>query len=214
MTEQHRELVTAEPPRGIDAATRPTEARRELLQHAVADEMTQLVIDLLEAVEIQNRDCVGVSLAVRTVVRMADLVEELASVGEVGERVVRCVVLTSERELRGAIHVPHDDHEEWKQHRRAGGRDGEHGRQRQQHAVRRKIRRRAAPDDRPHATTFVECDRDTREHDVDAECHRRGGQHDERVNDRDAVAHDDDAAIRVREHEPRGARVTRPTEQH
>ena len=214
VTEQHRELVTAEPSRDVDAATGATETCRDLLQHPVADEMTQLVVDRLETVEIQDGDREGVALAVRTVVRVANLVEELASVGEVGQRVVRRFVLTSQRELRGAIHVPHDDHEEWKQHRSAGRGDSEHGRQRQQHAVRRKICGRAAPDDRPHAATFVERDRHARKHDVHAECHHRGGEHDERVKYRDAVSHDEDAAIRVAREPTTPPRVTGPAAQH
>ena len=53
--QQHRELVAAQPRHGVDLAQRPLQPRTDLGQQQVADVMAERVVDVLEAVEVEQQ---------------------------------------------------------------------------------------------------------------------------------------------------------------
>ena len=99
LRQQDPELVAAEARDGVGGAQRGLEAPAQLDEQLVARGMAQRVVDLLEAVEIDDRDrapCVGPPPRVDHV---ADPVVEQRPVGESGQRIVEGLVLV-ERGLR------------------------------------------------------------------------------------------------------------------
>ena len=90
--EQDRELVAAEPGRGIGRAYARGDALRDLEQDAVADGVTEAVVDGLEVVEIDEQDGHSDAVAQRPCDRMADALVEQRAVGEMGYRIVEGLV--------------------------------------------------------------------------------------------------------------------------
>ena len=80
--EHDRELVAAEPRQRVARPQRLLQARADLAQHLVAGVMAERVVELLEAVEVdqQQRD-----LAVGVLDRLAEPVQQVAAVAEPGQ---------------------------------------------------------------------------------------------------------------------------------
>ena len=89
-TQQHRELVAAQPRRGVGRAQRRAQALGRGLEHRVAGLVPVGVVDRLEVVEVDvDHDRVaGAALE-----RVVDAVHEEQPVGEAGERIVERLVL-------------------------------------------------------------------------------------------------------------------------
>ena len=62
-------------------------------QQAVAGEVTEAVVDVLEPVEVNDRDREAIVLAaLRQLDRVARALQEQLAVGQAGQRIVQCVV--------------------------------------------------------------------------------------------------------------------------
>ena len=85
---QDRELVAAEPRDRVDLAHAAAQPLRHLTQQLVAGRVAERVVDLLEAVEIdqQQREALAVAALARE--RVLDAVAQQHAVGETGERIV------------------------------------------------------------------------------------------------------------------------------
>ena len=83
--EHDRELVAAEPRERVVLAQQRPQPRADLAQHLVARVMAERVVELLEAVEVdeQQRELVAVSRARRD--RRVEPVDEVAAVAEPGQ---------------------------------------------------------------------------------------------------------------------------------
>ncbi len=86
--QHHRELIAAEPRDRIGRAQRVAQARRHFLQHLIAGVMPERVVDLLEAIEIEQQHGEALVIAMRAQDRLLQPIEEQRAVGQVGERVV------------------------------------------------------------------------------------------------------------------------------
>ena len=116
--EQDGELVPAEAGNGISAAQRCGEALGELGQQEIAVVMAEGVVDVLEAIDVQEHDGDLVASAASSVQSLSSPVMEEVTVGEAGEAVVERLVAVQvilapesaprsrEREPRG-----HDEHD-------------------------------------------------------------------------------------------------------
>ena len=87
--EEHRELVAAEAGEDVVGAQDVAQARAELGEHGVARVMAERVIELLEAVDVDDQESERLSACARAGQVRAELVAELAAVGEAGELVRR-----------------------------------------------------------------------------------------------------------------------------
>ena len=87
--QQHRELVAAQPRHGVDPAQRPLQPRTDLGQQQVAEVMPESVVDVLEAVEVEQQHRHRHPGALGGVDRHVDPVVEQGAVGQGGERVVQ-----------------------------------------------------------------------------------------------------------------------------
>ncbi len=88
---EHRELVAAEARHQVLAAERLAQPRPDLLEHEVAVVMAECVVDLLEAVEVDQQQPTGPQLA--SLERAAHGVPEPAAVGQLGQAVVGGLML-------------------------------------------------------------------------------------------------------------------------
>ena len=88
LVEQERELVAAEASQRVCGPDRLRETRRNHLQQLVAGAVTERVVDLLEAVEVdeENRETISGTRGARE--RLLEPVAEERTVGEPGEAVV------------------------------------------------------------------------------------------------------------------------------
>jgi hypothetical protein len=86
--QQDGELVAAQPCHRVARAHAAAEPVRELLQEAVADMVAQRVVDLLEAVEVEEEEGQGPAEAQGVLEPLA----QQAAVGEPGQRVVQGLV--------------------------------------------------------------------------------------------------------------------------
>ena len=84
----NRELVAAEPRNRVRVAQRGAQTRRHALQHAVAGMMAQRVVDLLEAVQVQEQQRQRRAFTVRDACRLIEAVVQERAVRQVGQRVV------------------------------------------------------------------------------------------------------------------------------
>ena len=164
--QQDRELVATEASGDVGAPARDAQPERDLLQHEVADLVPETVVDLFEPVEVEHRDGERVTRPNRVHVRKAGVLEELAAVGKVGERVVRRLVLTAQGETGRSVHVPHCDDEQGHEERAADRGDREHRSEREQHAVGRQVRRDALADHRERTDALVQREHHARQRDV------------------------------------------------
>ena len=98
--ENDRELVTAQACHGIDLARATTEASGDVLEQAVAQRVSEAVVDGLESVQVEEQQCHQVFLPVGAVDGLLQAVAEQRAVGQVGQRVVKRQVV----ELRLVAH--------------------------------------------------------------------------------------------------------------
>ena len=82
------ELVAAQPRHGIDASQQPADARGDVLQHAIAGVMAQRIVDLLEAVEIQQQQRQRRVGARGGAQRLRETILQQQPIGQIGQRVV------------------------------------------------------------------------------------------------------------------------------
>ena len=109
--EQDRELVAAEPRGGVGRADAGRDPLRHLEQHAVADGVTEAVVDGLEVVEIDEQHRHADALAQGPGHRVAHALVEQRAVGQMGDRIVEGLVgeLLLERLALGDVAaVEHD----------------------------------------------------------------------------------------------------------
>ena len=86
--QQHRELVAAEPRHRVGRAQGAAQARRHFLQHQIAGVMAERVVDLLEAIEIDQQDRQALVVAMRAQDRLLQAIEEQRAIRQVGQRIV------------------------------------------------------------------------------------------------------------------------------
>ena len=87
--QQDRELVAAQPGDGVGRAQRPLQARPDFGQQQIAELMAERVVDVLEAVEVEQQDRHVVTGALRASDGVLDPVVEQGAVGQGGQRVVQ-----------------------------------------------------------------------------------------------------------------------------
>jgi hypothetical protein len=87
--EQERELVAAQARHGVHRAHQLLEAVGELPQQPVSGRMTERVVDLLEAIEVQEHHRRRQADAARAVQRHAQAVEKQDAVGQARERILQ-----------------------------------------------------------------------------------------------------------------------------
>src|ERR1700687_1438508 len=90
---QHRELFSPEPGYGVGRPKDAAQARRDLLQETVTAVVTERVVDVLEAIEVEQQHAEHLLVAARSEQRLAESVAEQAAVGQSGQRVVQSLVL-------------------------------------------------------------------------------------------------------------------------
>jgi hypothetical protein len=86
--QRDRELVAAHPPRDVARAQLGLEVLRELHERLVADRVAPRVVDLLEAVEVEDDDRHRVVLARGAAQLGVEPIVERPLVGEAGERIL------------------------------------------------------------------------------------------------------------------------------
>ena len=84
-----RELVAAEPGQGVAGADRARDPAGHRAQQLVADRMAERVVDLLEAVEIEEEDRGHATFAAGMGQGLAEPVEQQGAVRQAGQRVVQ-----------------------------------------------------------------------------------------------------------------------------
>jgi hypothetical protein len=90
--QQHRELVAAQPGRGVLEPEAVAETIRHRDEQLVAGRVTEAVVDRLEVVQVEEEDRQAAVTPVRTHERVLDPVTEQRLVGELGEGVVERLV--------------------------------------------------------------------------------------------------------------------------
>src|SRR6266536_119647 len=86
--EDHREFVPAEPGQGVGVAERALQAVGEAAQDLVAGLVAELVVDRLEAIEVEDQHRQPAAPAPGAAHRLVEAVVEEAAVGKAGEGVV------------------------------------------------------------------------------------------------------------------------------
>ena len=149
--QEHGELVAAEPRERVAAAHDALQARGDLLQQAVAGVVAERVVDLLEAVEVDEQQRGGLAAALGRGQRGLHAVVEQRAVGEVGQVVVQGLVA---QPARGDGDDPEQRRvEEQRGRRRAAGTAGGSPRRSRRRPARRagRPRRRRRAHRRPAA---------------------------------------------------------------
>ncbi len=90
---EHRELVTTEPRDRVSRAQYAPQPSRDLLQEAVAAVVSQRVVDVFEAVEVEQQHAEHLLVAARRQQGLPQTVAEQAPVGQPGQCVVQGLVL-------------------------------------------------------------------------------------------------------------------------
>ena len=103
--QQDGELVAAEPRDGVGLAQRRAEPRGDALQHAVAGMMSERVVDLLEAVQIEQQQRERRALAGGDARRLVEAIVQQRAVRQIGQRVV--IRQVRETLLDAAALAPH-----------------------------------------------------------------------------------------------------------
>ncbi len=112
--QQDRELVAAEPGDGVDLAHGARQAAADQHEQAVADVVAEGVVDLLEAVEVeQQQRRTGAVPLPHLLERLGGALGEALAVGQAGERVGHGLALAVE----GDRADPVDDDQGWQQQR-------------------------------------------------------------------------------------------------
>ena len=108
--QQHDELVAALPADGVGARTHSHQAFGDGLQQLVADRMAERIVDVLEAIQIeeQHRDLLAV--ARRQGDRLADAVVQQHAVGQAGQEVVLGRMGHLQRHRPGRADIAKHDH--------------------------------------------------------------------------------------------------------
>ncbi len=130
LTEQRRELVTAQAGHRVPGAQHGLQARGDRRQQDVPGAVAEAVVDGREPVEVEEQHLHGIAAALLE--GGLDRVREGAPVGQAGQVVVVCPVLQLHLERlplgEDALQLPHQDghpaHDEQEQQRRRAG-DGE-----------------------------------------------------------------------------------------
>ena len=137
--EQHGELVAAEA--GHDPGPRGDvfDAGADLLEEGVSGLMAERVVDLLEAVEIDEDDGQPGPVAPGPGDVLVEAIGEREPVGQVGERVVAGLEVLLDGHRGAAVHGDHRQQEEGQQDHAALGHHEDDGGQGQQHPVRRDL---------------------------------------------------------------------------
>ena len=127
------ELVAAEASHHVVLADLLAQSCRDLHQQLVAGLVAQRVVDLLEAVEVeqqQGADAIGVGVGQR----LGDLPRQALAVGQSGQHVVQRLLLLANRHRGGLLHGQQrreqeedEDQLDLRQHDQQGG-HGQHGR--------------------------------------------------------------------------------------
>ena len=133
--QEDRELVAAEARDGVVLAQQAREALADLAQHLVAVVVAEGVVDLLEAIEVEqhHRDAGPGAPGARDRVLGARAEED--AVGQTGQRVVQGEALGDERLAAGALDGDHGQGQQRQQHRRRVEREDGERREAQQDAL-------------------------------------------------------------------------------
>ncbi len=123
----HGELVAAEPGHQVLRPQHALDPPRHQLEQPVADVVAEGVVDLLEPVQVQQRD--REPLDVRTIDRLAEPLQQQLAVGQPGQRVVQGGVLLDDRHPGGLVDREHRDQEQ--RHVPRAAHRGEHDQRRQ-----------------------------------------------------------------------------------
>jgi hypothetical protein len=96
-----------------------------------SDGLTEGVVDPLEVVEVDEHEAEGLALAGMPLQPLLQLEVQRGAVGQAGERIVRCLVLLLERQLRGPVQQQQRDQQQ-RQHRPGTLRDDDDQRRERQ----------------------------------------------------------------------------------
>ena len=88
-----RELVTAKPCDGVGRSQHALQPRSDLLQQRIAAVVAERVVDVLEAIEVEQKDAKHRLVAARAEQRLPQTVAEQRAVGQSGQRIVQRLVL-------------------------------------------------------------------------------------------------------------------------
>ena len=102
------ELVAAEPGQEVGVAQRGGERRAHALQELVADPVAERVVDVLEAVEVDEQHADAAAAALRLRDRLREPLVQQQAVGQSGQRVARGHVLQAFLGLDPQRHVLHE----------------------------------------------------------------------------------------------------------
>ncbi len=87
--QQQRELVATDTRRDVASAQTVTQLLADLAQHGVAALVTDLVVDRLEAVEVEEYESEAPAVAHAAADRRAEVIVEPATVVQAGEGIVQ-----------------------------------------------------------------------------------------------------------------------------
>jgi len=90
--QHHRELVAAQAGEGVRRAQFGVQAGSDLLQDQVASLVTERVVDLVEAVQVEQQEAHPAAGPPRGANRLLQAVEQQGAVGQTGERVTQGVM--------------------------------------------------------------------------------------------------------------------------
>ena len=133
------ELVAAQPAHGVDLPYVALEPDGDSLEEHVADLVAERVVDLLEPVEVDDEHGQDAAVAPASGGRLLQPVEQQRPVGKTGQRVVEGVALAGERRAGAPVDREQRKGEERQHRHRRAGRHHGHGRQRDEHAGRRRL---------------------------------------------------------------------------
>ncbi len=108
--QQEHELVATETGHGITGAHAVLQARGDHLQQPVAEFMSQVIVDQLEIVKIDESNDQAVAMQSRVPYGLVHAVQQQATVGQAGERVELCLVHQLLGVIAGVRHIIKDGH--------------------------------------------------------------------------------------------------------
>ena len=171
--DQHGELVATEAGNDRCLRRRAGELIGDPQQHHVTRLVTEAIVDLLEAVEVQQQDRAAHVVVVRRQ-KAGEVVVERTPVEKMGEAVVIGLVRPPQRLLRALVDQQRGDTEQRQHHQAEVDRHHEDRRQRQQRAVGRDAEKEAAPHHRAQAGLVVQRQDDAGQQAIGGEDERAG----------------------------------------
>jgi hypothetical protein len=127
--DEHHELVSAQARDDSRVAQRALQPAGELTQDIVTDVMSERVVDLLEAIDVDEQQSDGLTPGARDPQSRLELLEEVPTIAQAGELIGPCLI-AGKRELglRGPLQAPAERDEHPQQQNVEDGADRHHHR--------------------------------------------------------------------------------------